>query len=614
MFTSLEKELICPLCHNLYEEPQSLPCSHIFCRECIIGKLQGKGVYKNECPLAECKKPVWRCDLKLNTTIANVVSQYRTLQRLLPQQNPEEPPGASNVVTETNEEHPSLSRECTPQKRGNLSADDNPSPARKSRVSRHTPTAEVAKSPSPTTHREDIALVEATPVGEVDANFGEEFEEQAPTSVNVSENELGPTTPVSQECRLLAAEIAEMESVIQDISSLLTQCDFDSATIAETQSDPKQSRSTLEDVLTLLKEGRDVQKFSSAHLRLIYKCIYEHLPRTTGVVSLRRKLSKLNRETVLETVAAMVDAQLTASQQAGSNRRGDPSCPTSAPGEASTHEAGGQDRDTSDKPLECNGKVESGVAQRGMPKRVLRERHPNILMSEATSAPRSILCTGLDGSELLPLLQQLCKKHNTAYVTEFREDVTHVVADTITEDPGLAKAISAKYLYGIAAGCWVVSHHWVSACAQAGCWVDEAPFELRGAATKTNQVIDGPARGRLRVSEKLPRLFLGHRFHFVGEWRSGRVTKDIPQLQLMVRLAGGRLLLESPPPLEEHAIADSNVDTEDAEPPLLDIHRNTWFICSKDIRSEDIGKIQEDYGQEPILGHWIMDSIACYEW
>lgn len=27
---------------------------------------------------------------------------------------------------------------------------------------------------------------------------------------------------------MLAAEIAEMESVIQDISSLLTQCDFDS--------------------------------------------------------------------------------------------------------------------------------------------------------------------------------------------------------------------------------------------------------------------------------------------------------------------------------------------------------------------------------------------------
>jgi hypothetical protein len=124
------------------------------------------------------------------------------------------------------------------------------------------------------------------------------------------------------------------------------------AIIAETQNDPKQSRSTLEDVLTLLKEGHDLQKFSSAHLRLIYKCIYEHLPRTTGVVSLRRKLSKFNRETVLETVAAMVDAQLTASQQAGSNRRGDPSCRTSAPGEASTHEAGGQDRDTSDKPLE----------------------------------------------------------------------------------------------------------------------------------------------------------------------------------------------------------------------------------------------------------------------
>ena len=71
-------------------------------RECITGKLQGKGVYKNECPLPECKKPVWRNDLTSNTTIANIVGAYKNMQRVKKQENCQKPPGIVDLTGHQN--------------------------------------------------------------------------------------------------------------------------------------------------------------------------------------------------------------------------------------------------------------------------------------------------------------------------------------------------------------------------------------------------------------------------------------------------------------------------------------------------------------------------------
>ena len=85
----------------------------------------------------------------------------------------------------------------------------------------------------------------------------------------------------------------------------------------------------MEGVLALLNEGQELATFSSAQLRMVYKCIYEQVPRG-NVNSLRRKLCKLNRETVLATVAAMVDEQLSAAYPAD-NERANSHCSASGP-------------------------------------------------------------------------------------------------------------------------------------------------------------------------------------------------------------------------------------------------------------------------------------------
>ena len=45
---------------------------------------------------------------------------------------------------------------------------------------------------------------------------------------------------------------------------------------------------------------------------------------------------------------------------------------------------------------------------------------------------------------------------------------------------GLCQQRSLKYFQGLAQGCWLVSWAWLEACAAAGCWLPEEPFEVAG--------------------------------------------------------------------------------------------------------------------------------------
>ena len=45
---------------------------------------------------------------------------------------------------------------------------------------------------------------------------------------------------------------------------------------------------------------------------------------------------------------------------------------------------------------------------------------------------------------------------------------------------GVGQQRSLKYFQGLVRGCWLVRWAWVEACAAAGQWLDETPFELSG--------------------------------------------------------------------------------------------------------------------------------------
>ena len=45
---------------------------------------------------------------------------------------------------------------------------------------------------------------------------------------------------------------------------------------------------------------------------------------------------------------------------------------------------------------------------------------------------------------------------------------------------GLCQQRSLKYFQGLAKGCWLVGWAWLEACAAAGSWVPEEPYEVAG--------------------------------------------------------------------------------------------------------------------------------------
>ena len=73
----LARELECSLCRSIFADPVSLPCAHVFCRRCVRSKLEGVGVFANECPT--CKQPAYIKDLSKNTKVAAVAELVRAM-------------------------------------------------------------------------------------------------------------------------------------------------------------------------------------------------------------------------------------------------------------------------------------------------------------------------------------------------------------------------------------------------------------------------------------------------------------------------------------------------------------------------------------------------------
>ena len=71
----LAAEVRCSLCFDIFDDPQSLPCHHSFCLECILGCFR---VTNNmHCPL--CKAPTWRRQVTPDHKLRAIVAAFRAL-------------------------------------------------------------------------------------------------------------------------------------------------------------------------------------------------------------------------------------------------------------------------------------------------------------------------------------------------------------------------------------------------------------------------------------------------------------------------------------------------------------------------------------------------------
>lgn len=91
----LVAELTCAICNSVYVTPVSLPCTHVFCNACVRSKLEGVGVYKNECPT--CKSPSFVRDLRSNTKVQAVARITQFLLQQAQQAQASAPGGSAHA-------------------------------------------------------------------------------------------------------------------------------------------------------------------------------------------------------------------------------------------------------------------------------------------------------------------------------------------------------------------------------------------------------------------------------------------------------------------------------------------------------------------------------------
>uniref|UniRef100_A0A8C1IBI6 Uncharacterized protein n=1 Tax=Cyprinus carpio TaxID=7962 RepID=A0A8C1IBI6_CYPCA len=85
MASTLSLYLMCPVCLSDFNDPVSLPCEHVFCRQCITSYLEShEGAHK--CP--ECRQNFTRQDLKGNRVLKNVVDVLQQQKLKTRQQTP----------------------------------------------------------------------------------------------------------------------------------------------------------------------------------------------------------------------------------------------------------------------------------------------------------------------------------------------------------------------------------------------------------------------------------------------------------------------------------------------------------------------------------------------
>uniref|UniRef100_A0A671XWG6 Tripartite motif containing 35-13 n=1 Tax=Sparus aurata TaxID=8175 RepID=A0A671XWG6_SPAAU len=72
MFSQLEKNLSCPLCHDIYKDPVILSCSHSFCKDCLQASWRDNQTY--ECPA--CKRRSSKTEPFVSPVIKNLCDTF----------------------------------------------------------------------------------------------------------------------------------------------------------------------------------------------------------------------------------------------------------------------------------------------------------------------------------------------------------------------------------------------------------------------------------------------------------------------------------------------------------------------------------------------------------
>lgn len=182
------------------------------------------------------------------------------------------------------------------------------------------------------------------------------------------------------------------------------------------------------------------------------------------------------------------------------------------------------------------------------------------------------------------LVQDWAKRIGAEVVPTYTPAVTHVIVQVDTEN---CAQRTLKFLYGVAAGKWIVGIDWVHSSMRENCIVDEELFEALDMEGES-----GPCRSRTR--SRSSKLFQS--FEFCCQEPFTDVTAV--QLRELLEMCGA-LTCPTPSQIKKnrrHALIV--VQTDDANEADIQKRAASWF---------------DKYQVLSVSREWVLDCLAAYK-
>ncbi|KAJ6824154.1 BRCA1-associated RING domain protein 1-like isoform X2 [Iris pallida] len=211
-----------------------------------------------------------------------------------------------------------------------------------------------------------------------------------------------------------------------------------------------------------------------------------------------------------------------------------------------------------------------------------------------------VLCGAAFSNEEQALLVNFANLSGAAITRFWKPGVTHVIAST-TPDGACNRTL--KFLMAILGGKWVVNMKWVEDCINHGHPLGEEPYEI---SHDIHNFYDGPRKGRIRVMDKAPKLFVGLSFYFNGYFRPSFKC----QLEELVLAAGGVLLKKDELPNTQ------NSNSKEISPKVLVVYNSELLeddASDKSVEKEpkEAEALACNIGARVIPHSQILDTIAA---
>ncbi|KAJ6853132.1 BRCA1-associated RING domain protein 1-like isoform X4 [Iris pallida] len=478
----MELELTCPSCSIMLRMPTVLPCSHIFCSQCIPTK--DKSQYK--CPV--CLSKFLQADIKHSVHIEEMISIFKSMDTSL------------TAIFQKLHSQVGISGRDTPTKKCVDLGNERTCEMQGSQVAR--PKEKMSSMGSPVAEYNDTV---ETPEGM-----------KRPLPIQCPASSYNNTEEISQVSQ-------GSVSAMKELSNESNACCHNSAKVKS--SGPCHAGEQLRR-WQLGVSGMKIQPEAST------------LPSNGNTkMNLQEKdtIDECKVKTEAELMLLSPETSNGEIQHSGMTNDANSCLPTYPPDASYARKSkrrklgskldtnpNNQPLDTRDKLLddktETKEMIKANISSLSQINSVsLRQCIPENKCAELRMAALGGVCSDwmLCGSDLSTSEEEILLKFasltGSSITGSWKKNTTHVIVST---DVHGACSRTLKVLKAILRGKWVLTIEWIKTCMKDGHFVPEERFEISQVGLGACTSINGPKKGRLNAINKAPNIFSGLRFYF----------------------------------------------------------------------------------------------------